>query len=406
LRTPTLSSELLLMLLAKDCKITIAWSANDLPLAWGQLAVPYDVFLTKQYMTALESAAPEGMDFAYAMFWSGTKLVGRAYFQVKHFDAAEHIKDEPNDEKESCFFSAISKWARKWVSRRVKSDVLICGNLLTTGEHHFQFEAGLLDTTNTISLIQDAIAQIIETSPRKISPFVLIKDIIPAHTEFCAQLSKEYTEFEIQPNMVIDVAWPDTASYLSAMSTRYRTRYKRARKKMDGITHSRLTLAQLVDYKDDMYALYQSVATNVGFNMVDLHPGYLLALAEALGDEFEVYAYFHEGRMCAFYTLIHNGTEMDAHFIGFDRSMNHDYQIYLNLLYEIVERCMACGKKRIVFARTALEIKSTVGATPERLHCYLNHAGTITNMLTPHVVEYIKPVEVWQQRHPFKEEES
>ena len=110
--------------------------------------------------------------------------------------------------------------------------------------------------------------------------------------------------------------------------------------------------------------------------------------------------------MLAFYTIISNGEILDAHFLGYNRELNHDRQIYQNVLYDIVDHGMVMHKKQIVFARTALEIKSSVGAVPVQLFCYLRHTGTLSGILAPRVVEYLKPEENWVQRHPFKEDHT
>ncbi len=375
-------------------------NTGSLPQSWDSLDLPYDVFLSRPYMQVLERYAPVGMDFAYVLFSRGGQAIGRAYFQIKHFDAYQSIKTK-SDEKEISFFSAFSRWVRTWVSKQVKSDVLVCGNLLCTGEHHFQFLQGLTDT-EIHSCIEMSVQKISDSIQRKAPLFVLIKDILPKREAYRSALREKYTEFEIQPNMVLDIQWPDFDAYQAAMSTKYRTRLKRARKKRQDIERRSLDCLQMRNYQQRMYQLYESVASNVGFNMVDLNPGYLAGLCEALPNQFECFGYFLNEELVAFYTMIENGKELEAHFTGYDKRYNHDYQLYLNMLYDIVECGISLGKKRIIFARTALEIKSTVGAVPESLYCYLRHPGPITNLITPRLVEYLKPTEQWQQRHPFK----
>jgi Acetyltransferase (GNAT) domain len=383
--------------------LRIYWSINDLAPNWDSAQVPQDIFLDRSYMAALEGNAPDGMGFVYVVFEQNSKAVGRAYFQIKHFDASEHIKNGDTEEKEICFFTALSKWVRRFVSRRVKTDILICGNLLVTGEHHFQFDAAHVSPEASYQLLERAIEEIARTSPRKLSPFVLVKDIALERETICSAFRETYTEFQIQPNLILDLTWPDYESYLKAMSTRYRTREKRARKKLADLQLRELDYAELKSRKSEIHALYEAVATNVGFNMVDLNPDYLVELKAALPDIYSVFGYYQADKLVAFYTLIQNGHELDAHFIGFDRAMNHEHQLYLNMLYDMVKFGLNHGSKRIIFARTAPEIKSTVGAVPEQLNCYLKNSSTITKMVVPHIVEYLKPVEVWVQRHPFKE---
>ena len=138
--------------------------------------------------------------------------------------------------------------------------------------------------------------------------------------------------------------------------------------------------------------------------MVVLNETYLLGLKQQLGEQFRVFAYFHEGRLVAFYSTIHNHEELDAHFLGYEKALNHDFQLYLNILYDIVKIGIAGGCDRIVFARTALEIKSSIGATARELWCYLRHQNAIANKFAGTLLDYLKPVEEWLPRHPFKED--
>jgi len=189
------------------------------------------------------------------------------------------------------------------------------------------------------------------------------------------------------------------------MSAKYRTRAKRAFKKLDGGVEKReLTLVEIQRELPRIFSLYKEVAKNAGFNMVDLNEHYLLALKRDLPEHFKMFAYYEGGKMLAFYTVIQNGDELEAHFLGYDKAHNHDRQLYLNILYDIVRIGIENGCHCVVFARTALEIKSSVGATAHDLYCYLRHQNSIANRFTGTILDYLKPVEEWVPRHPFKEE--
>jgi hypothetical protein len=138
--------------------------------------------------------------------------------------------------------------------------------------------------------------------------------------------------------------------------------------------------------------------------MVDLNEYYLLALKRDMGRHFRMCGYYQGDHLLAFYTTICNGVEMEAHFIGYDKALNHDLQLYLNCLYDMVRQGFEAGCKTIVFARTALEIKSSVGAVAHDLLCYVRHQNALVNTFTGTILEYLKPVEEWVPRHPFKEE--
>ena len=92
---------------------------------------------------------------------------------------------------------------------------------------------------------------------------------------------------------------------------------------------------------------------------------------------------------------------MEASFIGFEHSYNATHQIYLSLLYEILNIGIKSRSKSINYGRTATEIKSSLGADAFDMYCYLRHTNIIFNALTPSLVDYLDKPETWQPRHPF-----
>ncbi len=64
---------------------------------------------------------------------------------------------------------------------------------------------------------------------------------------------------------------------------------------------------------------------------------------------------------------------------------------------------MADKVERLDLTRTALEIKSTVGAEPEIHRLMIKHTNTFTNSIVRRFIKNIKQVE-WVQRRPFKDQ--
>jgi hypothetical protein len=120
------------------------------------------------------------------------------------------------------------------------------------------------------------------------------------------------------------------------------------------------------------------------------------------GERFRLFTLHHQGEIVGFYTIIHNGATMEAHFLGYHKDLNTSHQIYLNILIEIVRNAIAAGVSRLVFARTAPEIKSSIGAVPEQLNNFLRHENRLLNQFTALAMNLFNPKENWVQRHPFK----
>jgi len=374
---------------------------------WDAAAPPDNLFLQRGYLSVLESNPPLGMRFGYLVFYQNQTPIGVALCQIKYFKGDDNINDSEHEVgKEACFFTGLAKWLKRRVAGMVAADILICGNMLLTGEHGYYFDDQKISKVKAVELLEKALVEVLGQMEREgvRMPVILIKDIMPEHQEQGKYLvSQDFIEFEIQPNMVMDLHFRDFNEYLAAMSTKYRTRAKRAFKKAEVITKTELTLADIQRELPRIYALYRDIATNAGFNMVDLNEHYLLALKRDLGQHFKMFGYYQDGHMLAFYTTIQNGSELEAHFLGYDKTYNHDLQLYQNILYDIVRIGIEAGCHQIVFARTALEIKSSVGATARDLYCYLRHQNSFANKFAGTVLDYLKPVEQWQARHPFKE---
>ncbi len=374
---------------------------------WDTAAPAHDLFLQRRYLSIVEAQPPEGMRFGYLVFYQGNDPVGVALCQIKFFKGDDNINDLQAGSKDPCFFNGLAQWFKRWVAGKVAADILICGNLLLTGEHGYYFDHQKVAPKKAAALLEKALDDVVALMGREgvKMPVILVKDVPPAQQVQGAWLvEKGFTEFDIQPNMVLDLPFANFEAYLGAMSTKYRTRAKRAIKKLDGVERRELSLADIQRELPRIYQLYCDIAKNAGFNMIDLNQYYLPALKRDLGDHFRLFAYYQGDQLLAFYTTIQNGKEMEAHFLGYDKARNHDIQLYLNILYDIVQVSLAAGCTTIVFARTALEIKSSIGAVAHDLWCYVRHQNGLFNNFTATILDYLKPVEDWQPRHPFREE--
>lgn len=374
---------------------------------WDLAAPAEDLFLQRSYLSIVEAHPPLGMRFGYLVFYKQQTPIGVALCQIKYFKGDDSIADLQVSSKESCFFGGLAQWFKKWVAGKATADILICGNMLLTGEHGYAFDYQKISPVQAITLLEQSLNQVVEKMAKEgvKMPVILMKDIAPENqTQGRFLVGKGFTEFHIQPNMVLDLHFQNMDAYLNAMSTKYRTRAKRAFKKLDGIERRKLSFEAIQQELPTIYRLYRDIANNAGFNMVDLNEHYLAALQNGLREHFSMYAYYLDGKLVAFYTTIKNHSELEAHFLGYEKALNHDYQLYLNILYDIVRIGLDEGCKCVVFARTALEIKSSIGAVAHNLPCYLRHQHSVANKLVPTLLEYLKPVEDWQPRHPFKEE--
>ena len=76
--------------------------------------------------------------------------------------------------------------------------------------------------------------------------------------------------------------------------------------------------------------------------------------------------------------------------------------MYLNMLYDMVAYSINQGFREIIFARTALEIKSSIGAKPLKMNSFAKHSNPIADVVFEKAYCYLEPDVEWKERNPFK----
>ncbi len=397
-------------------QIQLASSISHLAEAWKKAAPQDNLFLQYDYLNALEQFPPEEMTFKYAIIYKEQEAVAVLYNQIFHLNVeasmqqnkeAEKLGEEGSTKPVRCIIKAFRDAMKRWFLKRAEFNLLICGNLLLTGEYGSYFVPSIKEAEQALILQRslEFTQQVLDKEGTKISVHLLKDYATERSAELKENLQKQtYHPFLMQPSMYLDLRphWSSFEQYLEDMSSKYRVRAKRARKKGAAITKKILTLEEIQENEVEIYALYKSIADKAGFNAFLLHPQYFTMLQQHLGSRYRLTGYYIEGQLVAFYTAIFNGKEMDAHFLGVDEAFNREHQVYLNILYDLVNLGIESNAEHIDFARTALEIKSSVGAVSKDLLCFFKHRNTLSSKVIQLVFDSLNPKEEWQPRQPFK----
>ena len=370
---------------------------NHLPSS-QKIISEHNIFLSPDFQRVLIQTPPFGFQFRYLTFHKNEQLVGFVACQIKNFDASESLNF---DSQQNYILLAV----RKWLARRVHFQTLIVGNLLLTGENSYWFDNQLVTDTDKNDFLSNGIQFAKKTLSEEniYIKSVFIKDFFEPQKSL---ITEGYNEFQVEPNFIMPLSsnWHSFEHYLEALSSKYRVRAKRAFKKLQGIEKKEFNEERIIANKLKINALYRNIADKSSFNLVDLNEDYFIEMKRQLGDKFRFFGYYTEGgELVGFFTTIQNGDVLEAHFLGYDESLNHSHQIYLNFLFEIIKNGIENRSKSIVFARTAHEIKSSVGAEAHDMYLYMKHENPIINRLLLYFLKILSPREDWQPRQPFKE---
>lgn len=392
-------------------QILLTNSITTLVEDWKAVAPKDNLFLQYDYLHTLEQFPPKEMAFKYAIIYKKQEAIALLYLQIFHLNVETSIqknKEKKTEENtQNCIIQAFSHALKRWFIKRAEFNLLICGNLLLTGEYGSYFHPSVQEQEQATILQRslEFVQHVLDKEDTKISVHLLKDYPIERCTILKPQLQKQtYHPFSMQPSMHMRIRshWKSFDDYLNDMTSKYRVRAKRARKKGNTIVKRVLSLEEIRENEVQIYALYKAIADKAGFNAFLLHPQYFTVLKQYLGAHYRLTAYYIDNQLVAFYTAIFNGEEIDAHFLGVDETYNRPYQVYLNILYDLVNLGIESQSKNIDFARTASEIKSSVGAVAQDLLCFFRHRNTLSSKVLQVVFDSLNPKEEWQPRQPFK----
>lgn len=377
----------------------VCQDVNQLTVDWEKTRPLDDSFLSIAYLKILEPLRDKGFSFYYVIYYKGDKPIGLAYFQSIPFRFTRAQNQHG---------SKLNQWlVYPILDLFLKLRILVCGSVFLTGEHGLYFEPNSVPWGEQQNWVLRA-AKHIKKIESKAIKILLIKDQKMNSSkalDFYKNLN--FIGITMQPAMALEHPdrWRNMDDYLKAMSSKYRVRVRRARKKSKEIKQRELNSDQVQAYATQLDRLYLEVANQAEFNAANLPENYFLQMKRSFPDQFRIFTYYLKEQLIGFCTTFLNGPVLEAHFLGFYQQYNHQYQLYLNMLYDMVEVGIESKVSRINFARTALEIKSSVGAVPEFYYTHFQHTDRFLHRITQKIVQRLEPEVKWVQRNPFKQQE-
>lgn len=376
-------------------------SCAEIPSEWNVL-VAHDLFLSTMYLKALEDAAPPTISLYYIGVFNDDILVGIAIVQRVKLYAKDMFRKASSSKLLSIFKNGFSQI--------LKGNTLVVGNLTHTGQHGMYFNPVLISQELYLEILFEAIDDLkiyIRGKNSKVIRAILFKDYFKNDSiHKSSKFLNGYGLYHIavQPNMILDIRshWNSMDDYVKDLNKKYKTRYKRARKKLGNTTFKELTVEDVLNTSGRLHQLYNNVSINASFNTFVLPEHHFYTYKLQLKEKFRIFGYFLDGELIGFYTLILNNETLETYFLGYDEVNQYGHQLYLNMLYEMIAFAIEHSFKTIVYARTAMEIKSSVGAQPQPMSMYFKHTNTILNALSKPIFKLMDPQQQWEERHPFK----
>ncbi len=375
--------------------ITTLYPSVDLidTVVFEDINAEKNVYFSKPFLNAFEVSNPQ-IEFKYIAVSDANKnTVALAIVQVISLSVEGMLKN-----------IKVTPLVRKFLglffcNEHIK--IMFCGNVFLSGEHG-------ICTSKSISteFIMTEIGTALDAVAANSKPLhaIFIKDFKAESLKNTRQfLNFGYSEIKVEPNMIIQLKpeWKNFEDYKNVLKSKYRVKANKADTKSNSLETRLFNAQDLVTYKDELQALYQNTIANASFNAQVLNLNTYSHLGSTLKEDFIVKAYFLDDKLVGFLTALVNKNHLDAHFIGLDYALNKSHAIYTRVLNDYVRLGIEKRVTSINLGRTASEIKTTIGAKPLELSCYIKHKNPFINSLITPFFRRIK-IKDFKQHSPFK----
>lgn len=366
---------------------------------------PGKIFLQHNYFSGLENSAMPAMEYRYVLLKEKKITVAFLYFQLVNVASRE-------------FGSVLNLEKFGWVAAKLDSSVnrfvfsaggdkpnyiLVCGNLLVSGEYGVSY----INKAKASAIFQ-ALPEVMEFISKGLEKTGnvcawMIKDFYDISFVDHVFTQTGFSRLPMDPEMIfaVNAKWKTYSDYMEALSAKYRLRANNSLKKIASLKLRELSMDEMEKYSKELLHLYMNVFSKASVRLVKANVDYFIQLKKNLGDGFYLKAFFDKEEPVAFYTGIMHEGKHEAHLIGMNYRYNKSHLLYQNILYNLVKDAIERKSQQLFFGRTAMEIKSTVGARPFDLHMYVKLTNSFFNGMIKPVIRHSKPDE-WVARQPFR----
>lgn len=279
--------------------------------------------------------------------------------------------------------------------------IMFCGNVFLSGEYCLSFS----EKTKREKAVKE-IGRALDTISKSVKPLhaIFIKDFEKKALDYSQGFeSFGFTNIKVEPNMLVHLKpeWKSFEDYKDALKSKYRIKANKADSKSQALEDRFMSKNDIESAQKALQNLYQNTIDNANFNAQVLNLKTYIELKSFYKDDFIVKGYFLDSEIVGFLSALKNRSHLDAHFIGLNYRLNKAHAIYPRILNDYVRIGIENKVSVINLGRTASEIKTTIGAVPLDLSCYIKHKSPFINALVRPFFRRIQ-IKSFKQHSPFK----
>lgn len=196
----------------------------------------------------------------------------------------------------------------------------------------------------------------------------------------------------------LDIQWNSLDEYIGHMRGHYRYRLKKAMKKGKDLNFRYLDSNK--EFDENLYNCYLSVNRKSQIKI------------ETLGIEFfrsdvgKILVASYKGKDVGFVQIIENDKELIFAFVGIDYDYNRQFDVYLNLLIQMIDYTITNKFEILEMGQTAEDAKLRLGGKFSELRAQVRHSNPFMNWFIKRFIKFISYKEPKLNFNIFKTEDA
>jgi hypothetical protein len=386
---------------------TIYEKAADIkPYEWKSCVKDNHPFMQPEFLGLIEKSENVTLTPRYICVYNHETICGIIYYQIIDFQA-NVFGEILTSQLESLRAKRMGLF-EKYIDHK-KEDIILrlltCGNNLVSGQFAYRFTTEISDETRAELLTKLTVLLGKEEKLRSTISATMIKDF-ESDVSYSEIIEAEnFTPFLVEPNLVVQLPANclNVEEYIQTFSKKYRNRAKSILRKGNDVIQKQLSLEELRQYEQKIFSLYENIYNRAKFKLLKLPNNYFTEVKKLYPDIFSVKGFFLKDELVAFASsfLLPNNI-LEVHYIGLDYHLNLEFELYQNILYSMLAEAFENKIYTVNLGRTAAEIKTTIGAKPHDLLCYIKPQNGISKLILKPFISFLQP-SPWVPRYPFKE---
>jgi hypothetical protein len=204
------------------------------------------------------------------------------------------------------------------------------------------------------------------------------------------------------PSCSLELRWDSFADYLGGMTAGYRRQARATLRARDaaGLTFRRAD--SFAAEGDVIHALYTQVIERAPHRLETLNRAFIDRLDTDLGPQSRAVFLERHGRPLAVAVMLFAGRTATFLLAGLDYGADREWQVYPNLVLEVVAEAIRSGASRLELGQTSYALKGRLGAAVVPRFLYLHHRHPLAHLLLRGSAGLLFPQHEYPVRRVFR----